>query len=193
MAKANARTEIDLEKIAYSYKNEVVVEWGGTSFTITPTLTLQGMLKFVDSVVKSCFEQGSGAFLPEAKDFAIRSNLVDTYTEIILPSNLEAQYDILHRTDIVDVILANINMVQFNEMIAAIEAKIDYYASSDVQAMQRQVYDAIASVRESVNQFTSILDSATGLDIAAMIRSVMSGEDAGKTPELRLVDDNVGD
>ena len=98
MAKAKTkRVSINaLEKITDEYVNEEVLEWNGLEITIKKTLSFSDMMKFVDSVAKSCFVQGSGDYAPEIFDFALRSNVLDTYANFTMPRDLEKQYAMVY-------------------------------------------------------------------------------------------------
>lgn len=175
MAKADKVSINALEKIAKEFENEVVVEWHDVNVIVRKTLTLPEMLKFVDSVTKSCFDQTTGAYLPELKDFAIRSNLMDTYANFSLPDNLTRQYDLLWHTDAVDMILQNIDADQFAEMISAIELKIANIASANTQAMYQQLQKAVSSINSMIEQVEGVFDGITGDDVSAMVGAIVDG------------------
>ena len=119
-----------MDEIMKRCQNTEVVEWNGLQVVIKKTLTLEEMLCFANSVVKSCFDQGDGSYLPEVKDFAIRSNIMERYANFALPSNLDKQYDMVIRSGAVEMIMNYINFSQFSELMKAIDAKIQNTADA---------------------------------------------------------------
>lgn len=164
-----------LESIAKEFENEVIVEWHGINVTVKRTLTLNEMLTFVDSVAKSCFDQATGAYLPELKDFAIRSNLLDIYANFTLPNNLQRQYDLIWHTDAVDMVLQNINADQFAEMINAIERKVANLAEANVQSVYSQLHSAVSSLGSVVDQVGGVFDNITSDDVSAIAGAIANG------------------
>ena len=99
------------------YVPATTVEWHGVEIVVKKSLTLEDMLKFVSDVVKTCTEQEAGGYMPELKDFAIRLNVVEMYSNVKLPDNVNHKYFILVNSGIVETILENININQYEELI----------------------------------------------------------------------------
>lgn len=76
-------------------------EWNGMSVVVNRTLPMETMLEFVDYVVKTCFSD-DGEYLPEVKDFAIKSCLLEMYANFDLPTDLPTRYAVIYNSDIVD-------------------------------------------------------------------------------------------
>ena len=97
------------------------------------------MLCFTNSVVKSCFDQADGSYLPEVKDFAIRSNIMERYANFTLPNNLEKQYDMVIRSGAVEMIMNYVNFSQFSELMKAIDAKVQNTADAHIQTFIKKI------------------------------------------------------
>ena len=63
-----------MDEIMKRFDTVETIEWNGLQVVIKKNLSLEEMMTFANSVVKSCFDQASGAYMPEVKDFAIRAN-----------------------------------------------------------------------------------------------------------------------
>jgi 2-C-methyl-D-erythritol 2,4-cyclodiphosphate synthase len=100
--------------------NIIDVEWNGLSVAITRTISLEEMMKFADNVHKSCFNVDTGAYMPEVKEFAIRSNIMQRYANFSLPDNMDRQYMIVMTSGAVEMILEHINLVQYHALMDAI-------------------------------------------------------------------------
>lgn len=176
------------------YNPTEVIEWRELKIVVKRSLTLKDTLTFVDSVVKSCFSQEDGAYMPEIKDFAIRSCIVEHYTNITLPSNLDKRYDLLYSSDLLDAIMQNVDQLQFNAMMRAIESKTEYLAKSNIESSTRainELYASLDSLREkfeatfaniSGEELNKVITAigANGLDEEKIVKAVLKAKKSGK-------------
>ena len=167
-----------------TYEANKTIVWHGQDLVIKHSLSFTEMLKFVDSVVKSCFLQDTGDFTPEIKEFAIRSNLVDMYTNISLPDPLDHQYQLLYQTDIIDTIEENIDEEQYFGMVRAINDKLDHLAKARIEMLQRKLDDAVTSVSGIVSSFESLI---SGLEAGDLKKFVDAVNDKGFVDEEKIV------
>lgn len=170
--------------IASQIENVKTVTWCGLNLKITHSLTLENMLEFVESVVKSCFKEEDNSFLPEAKDFATRIYIVEYYTNISLPASLQEKYNILYRTDLVDVVINNINEAQLNSILESINEKISYVTKTKIEMITRQINSLYESLNNLGEQFENIYK---GIDEDSLNKVIKILGD-GKFDENRLVD-----
>ena len=172
-----------LERIAKEYTNEEIVEWNGVEVKIIRTLPLGGVLRFVDSVVRSCYFEDTGEYYPEIKEFAIRSNILDTYANFTMPSNAEKQYELVYCTGAVEMVLEYINTDQLHEITTAIDAKIAYYKDINTRGAQRKLdemitqlelmHEKIAAISEvTPEELRGIVDAIGSVDEATLARAV---------------------
>lgn len=148
------------EDINARYENEAVVNWLGRDIKIKKKLALYEVLNFVDDVVDNCY-QGDDVktFMPELKDYAIKFCMITFYTNIILMNNPDGEStdsdnnftpDIfITRSGIIDVIKQHIDTRQFDEIVLAIESKIEYI---------NQTY--VAGVMSDISKVNNIIEEA---------------------------------
>lgn len=139
--------------IKENYTPTTTVEWNGQEIVIKRTLSFKEMLEFVDSVTKTCFTAGTNTYMPEVRDFAVKSNILEKYSNFTLPNNLEHRYELIYCSDVIDVVLANISHQQFNEIMASVDAKIKNLAQSNIEAINKQMnelYTAFANVQSQI-------------------------------------------
>jgi len=158
-----------------NYQPLKAVEWNGIEVTIKPTLSLQEMLSFANSVFKSCFDSVTGAYLPEAKDFAIRCNVMDTYANFTLPDNMEHKYILAMCSGAVEMVLTHINMSQFNELMDAINAKIDNQAEANVQVMTMKFDELVSAFGSLQNKVSAMYEGVTPDDLKKLIETMANG------------------
>lgn len=175
MGKTSRISINNLDEIAKKYDNEVVVDWNGFELHIKTLLSLDEMLAFVGSVARSCFDGDTGEYLPEVLEFAIRNNIVDRYSNVALPENLEHQYRLLYQTDIVDTIFEHIDRRQFDDMSTALSQKIKHLAEANVQMLAGRVNDTINAMNQFVDGFKGIFDSVDANDIQKIVDAISQG------------------
>lgn len=185
MAKIKKISINTMDKIVKEMRNPVeVFEWQGIEVTVTKTLSLTQMLEFVNNVAESCFTADSGKYMPEVKDFVIKSNVLEMYANFNLPSNLDHRYEIIYNTDVFEAVLDKINETQFKEMLNAIEHKLDNMAQANIEQINRQMSEIYANLDNMQEQFANIFDGIDSSDMSKLV-SALAG---GKFDEEKIVD-----
>ena len=185
MAKIKKISINTMDKIVKEMSNPVeVFEWQGIEVTVTKTLSLTQMLEFVNNVAESCFTADSGKYMPEVKDFVIKSNVLEMYANFNLPSNLDHRYEIIYNTDVFEAVLNKINETQFKEMLNAIEHKLDNMAQANIEQINRQMNEIYANLDNMQEQFANIFDGIDSSDMSKLV-SALAG---GKFDEEKIVD-----
>ena len=158
MAKKESR--ISINKLEGALKeNTVVVPMHGNediSITIRRILPLKDMMQFVENVVSSCVDAETASYTPEIKEFAIRSEILTTYANFNLPSNVEKQYELLYCTDVCDQIMEHINNKQLCEIKAAIDARIDHEVKMIETVLAAKTNEMMLRIEAMVEQFETV-------------------------------------
>lgn len=174
MAKAKTkRVSINaLEKITDEYVNEEVLEWNGLEITIKRTLSFSDMMKFVDSVAKSCFVQGSGDYAPEIFDFALRSNVLDTYANFTMPRDLEKQYAMVYCSGAYEFVLEHINQEQFRIILHAASDKVEKQVQANIEALNRRLEEALSAFEDMQKSIAEIFSGVQPDDLNKFVAAV---------------------
>ena len=169
---------------------DTVVEWHGIEMTIKRFLSLEEMLTFVNDVVSSCFEEKTGEYIPEIKDFAIRCSIMESYAGFVLPSDLSEKYSMIYNSDIVSFIVKHIDKNQFESILSSIDDKIEHQAQNNIEAINKQMNELIAgfsTIEQNLSNIFGNVDSDTISKIAGAIVDGSFDEkklvDAFKAPE----------
>lgn len=207
MAKKESR--ISINKIESVLKeNIVIVPMCGNedvNITIRRTLPLKEMMQFVENVVSSCVDAETASYTPEIKEFAIRSEILTTYANFNLPSNVEKQYELLYCTDVLCQVMEHINNKQLHEIETAIDARIDHEVKMIETVLAAKTNEMMLRIEAMVEQFEaafgginsddfngvvkklSEMDSMTEESIAKAVLDVQRGEIEAKTAEPEKV------
>lgn len=165
-----------MDEILKRFDNTETVQWNGLDVVITKTLSLEEMMAFADSVVKSCFDQKSGAYMPEIKDFAVRSNVMERYANFSLPSNVKHQYDMVMRSGAFEMILNYVDHAQFNELMRSIDAKLQNAAEANVQAFITKMDDVATAFTGVQAKMEQLFSDVSAEDIGKLVGGIANGE-----------------
>ena len=162
----------EMDEILSRYTNTEIVQWNGLEVQIMKSLSLEDMLAFADSVIKSCFDQDTGAYLPEVKDFIIRCNVIERYSNFSMPSKLERKYDMAVRSGAYEMILNHIDIAQFTELMRAIEAKLQNAADANVQMVFMKFNDVVSSFEVLQQKVDALFSGVDAADIGKLIGAI---------------------
>lgn len=175
MAKADKKVSIALfDKIVKEqFQNEATIEWYDAQLRVKYALPLTDMLAFVDDVVGSCFHDKLG-YMPEVKDFAIKTNILSRYANFSLPDNLEHRYQLVYMTDAVDAVCAAIDGTQLQEIVNSINSKIRFLCDSKATMIQERINDVLNTMEEMRDNTKSIFDGITQDDLKNLMGAITS-------------------
>lgn len=157
------------------YNPTEVIEWQGVEITIKQTLSLVEMMNFVDSVTKSCFTSDDNKYVPEIKDFAIRCCVLEMYANFAMPTNIERKYELVYCTDAFDVVVRHINACQFNEILNAIDDKVDNIAQANIEAVHRQMNELYMALNGMQEQISNIFSGIGSGEMAKIVDAIAGG------------------
>lgn len=165
-----------MDEIMKRYQETETVQWNGLDVIIKKNLSMDDMLNFVDSVVNSCFDAQTGEYRPEAKDFAMRVNVLTRYANFSLPErNVEHQYQIAVLSGAVDMILNYVNAAQFYEMGRAIDAKIEHKASANIQVLTKKFDDVVTEFENLQAKLSTMFTGVSSDDLKKLAETLANG------------------
>lgn len=160
------------------------VDWMGCSIHVKRFLEFQEMMGFVNGVTSGCFAKSDNSYMPEARDFFFRCHIVEYYTNIELPDDLEEENQLLYGTNIIETILRNVDMGQFQAIMDAIDKKVTNLVDINVKQINDEaelIYEQISGLYTMLTEVFSGIDKETITSIAKAV--------AGTTlDEKKLID-----
>lgn len=159
-------------------------EWNGLTLYVRKNISFQETLDFVKYVTELCFAEDTHEYLPEARDLAIKIFLIQHYTNIDLPDSLEERNKFIYETDIVQTVLNFVNPYQFNEIIRAIDLKIDYMADANIEAINNKMDELYKSFEELSNSLETVFGGINEDSMVDLVNAIKDGRlDEGKLVE----------
>ncbi len=155
--------------------------WGDVEVSVKRRLPFEDVLEFVDDVVKTCFTQKDLTYLPEVKSFTIKSDILTMYANFTMPSNVSYQYELIYDSNIVSEVIKYIDREQLDEILAAIDDKIDAEIQIGASALRAQVNKLITSVSDLESRFSDIFSGIGEKEMADIVGAITDGKfDADK-------------
>lgn len=156
-----------------TYTPTTTIKWNDLEIIIKRVLTFTDVLEFVDNVTKTCFTRDTETYMPEVKDFAIKSNILEKYTNLTLPNNIEHRYEIIYHTDIIETVLNYINNQQFSEMTTSIDAKIKNLNQANIERINKQMSDLNTAFENLQDFIEKALNSINIDDASNLIDTIL--------------------
>lgn len=171
----------DMERILDNCNVEIVcgtpgitTTWCGYEVSIKRFIPLAAMMRLVDGVVSGCFAESDNSYIPEVRDFFFRCYIVDFYTNIVLPENTEEKNQIVYGTDIVDVVLQNIDNGQLRAILDSIDKKINYIVNTDMKRIEDNASRLLEQLRVQFNQIADIFSGISDETLTNFVQAVSS-------------------
>ena len=137
-----------INDVEAGYEPTTTVHWHGKDIEIKRMLDLSDTLSFVSDVIDACyttnsteeveFEDARIVYTPELKSYAIEYMTIVYYTNIDMVSSDADAYNFIRHSDIISIIVDNIDGVYYGEMLNAIDAKIKFINESNILEMTRE-------------------------------------------------------
>lgn len=157
------------------HKPTQVVAWNGLDINVQHTLSFKDMLTFVNNVFQLCFDGETGEFMPELKDFAIKSYILEMYTDIELPDNVQEKYDLIYCSDVLECILPYVHSAQLSEMIHSVEDKMKHHAQANIEAINMQMNTLFGAFESLQKQCTQMFEGFSGDEVSKLLSMMASG------------------
>lgn len=161
--------------IADDFNPVVDIDWRGLTLHIKKYLSLEEMMTFVSDVVSSCFAANTNEYLPEIKDFSTRCCILENYAGFVLPKSLSEKYDMVYSSDIVSFVVQNVEHMQFNAMLAAIDRKIEHQAQSNIEALNKQMSEVISGLSTLEKNLSGIFGGVDNETITKIAGAIADG------------------
>lgn len=172
------------EAAGVKYGETTQIGWNGLTITVKKRLSLKEMVWFVDDVVDNCFDDEDGTYYPQYEQFLIDKNIIERYTNLTLPQNIEKQYELLISTNLTTLIIKEADFDQYEEIINIIDKKIEHRRLLEAEGAKRRIDDAYRKIVEIAEQLDKMFADVTPDDIAKVVGAVADG----KIDEHKIVD-----
>lgn len=97
---------------------------------------------------------------------------MEFYTNIVLPESVEEKNQIVYGTDIIDLILQNIDRGQFRAIMDGIEKRVTYLVNTDMKRIEDDAELIVKQITEQFEMLNDVFAGINGDEMAAFIKAV---------------------
>ena len=97
---------------------------------IKKRLTFEDMFQFVETAASLCFDEDTGEYFPQLREFVIKCEILTRYASITLPDNLDEKYSFVYGNRLVKRVLRRIDRTQLHEITEAVYSRIIFLMTS---------------------------------------------------------------
>lgn len=148
------------------------ITWCGYDVAVKRFISFAEMMNFVDGVVSGCFATSDSSYMPEVRDMYFRCSLVEFYTNIKLPEPIEEKNQIVYGTDIIDLILQNIDAGQFRAIVDSIEKKVNYFVDTNLKRVEDKAEAFLGGIIEQCEELNKAFSEIDAREMASFIKSM---------------------
>lgn len=162
------------------------------SIEVKPRLSLMESATFVNSIAAGIINEEKGTVTYGWKEFVIRINTLELYTNLRLPADFDKKYDLVFSTDIIDRIFLEpeFKMDDYKSLLFAAEDQISFEVEkmlsqfkSETQAMIDHINTEGEQIINTFAEFGKAFKDVTPEQIAAIIPKI---SEMGKLDERSL-------
>lgn len=155
-------------------RKEYHVDIDGYGFDVYKTVSLSDALTIIYSIVESCFGEDQ-SYKPEAMDIASKRMLLEYYTNIDIPKDLSDVYTLIYNTDIIPIIMSNINRRQWENIMDSANKLVSYRCDIQRETIKNKLDEVTAHIQAMMDQVNGLFDGVTNDDISAMTNAITNG------------------
>lgn len=172
-----------VEKSVNAQNEATNVSWGGIDFVVKKTVPLEDEIAIIVSSVENVFLEDE-TYMPEAAEMTMCVLIVEKYTNVEMPEDIQKQYDLIFRTDFMNHVLENIDKSQVDRIVSAIDERVHHRRDCLVTGVEQRVQDAINSFEGSMSRLTDLFSGISHEDISMLTKSLGS---LGSIDEEKLI------
>jgi hypothetical protein len=173
--------------VNYEVDNEII------EIEVKPRLSFEDTISFVHSVAESVVQSDAEIVTYSTQDFSIAINTLEFYTNIRIPTNIQAQCDLVYGTDIIKKITSHVSFDKliYEKLLHSVDKQITYEKETmqnqfkvKTQAYIDQIKSETEEIIETFKGFAEIFNKVDPQQIAQIIPKIANIE---KLDEKQLV------
>jgi len=177
MAKSNKTKKISISTFEKVMKETAeapttVLNWHDVELVVKHRLSLKEMLEFVNEVTGLCFTLDTSVYIPEVKEFAIKSCVLSMYANFSLPEDMQKRYELVYNTDAYSTVELHIDMAQFEEITDAIDEKLRVMTQENIEMVRQQIREAYIAIEDMKEQIETVFSMVSAEDMTKFIGAV---------------------
>lgn len=154
--------------------------WAGGEMNVRRRVDFKTLVEIVSMTVEACFDD-LGAYLPEAKAIVMWSYIVDKYTDVELPDDIEARANVLIYTDLSNAIRECVDVDQIFAIEDAVDKRIKNSIDAGNNVLMNGVMNTYASLAAIHSEMENALKQIGGVEPAKFFNVADANNDEAKS------------
>lgn len=154
------------------FPTESIIDYRGMELRVRHVVPVAVMKTIVDNVTSGCFDKETGEYMPEFKEFGLKLCIVEAYTNVELPGDIEAQYNLLYNSDLMENIIPAVSAEQLDEIERAIRDRCRVINDANRVAFEHELAAAMQSVTQIAESFAGLFDGISQGDIQNLVKAI---------------------
>lgn len=177
--------KIDVKDIIPSKDEERYKEiaWNGKNLKVKYTIPIEDVFAVVDEASSHAMTS-DGTYVPEMVSFFTKAFIIDKFTNIQLPKEVEDGQYLVYETDLFDIVRDNASDTQLGDIVDAIDKRVDYLLHSNIRVVENKISELENLLDAMQESFGGVFDEVSADDFKKLV-DVMAN---GKIDEEKLVD-----
>lgn len=106
------------------------IPWHDAFIYVKSIIPFKEMIGMVEYIVNSCIGK-NGLFMPEFLDFSLRVCVLNYYSLVELPEDIEEKFYVVYQSDIYDTVVKHINKGQIESIKNSINMCVDKFTRNE--------------------------------------------------------------
>lgn len=141
--------------------------WAGGEMSVRRNVDFKTMMEIINTTVEACFNE-LGAYMPEVRYPVMWSCIVEKYTDVELPEDIEAKVNLLIYTDLHRAIIECVDIDQICSIEDAIEKRIANLIDAGNNVLLNGVMNTYASLAAIHSEMENALKKIGGVDASIL-------------------------
>lgn len=167
----------DMAKQSELYDNNYVsTNFHGVPFRYRESIGLSEMLSIVQCVSDSVIEADGTDYTPHMFEIALYKEIIETYTDIVLPEDIQEAYEFILNSRIMNHINTLINQEQIEAIVKNINNTVDYRQQMAISSQTKRTEElssqyefALQSIEELIEQMKTFFSGIDGESVRGFV------------------------
>ena len=175
MATENVISTEKMDEILNDYFPETqTMDFHGQELIVRTTVTPQEMFALVKQIASGCFGP-DGGYQPEVLDISLRAGVIDFYTNVSLPKDIERMSRVLYGTDLYDAVLEHIDHGQWSAIVDAVWERVNARNDANRVLFESEIQQAVGMIQNLGDQISQVFSGLTQEDIQSLVAAIGAG------------------
>lgn len=180
--KVNKEVSVNKIETLLTKDNIFTIDFGDdVCVEVKRNLSLDESMGFISYIYNCCINEAdensyAREYLPESFGFALRYAFFKYYTNIRMPSDQNACYDILYKTDVFESALEQIDKSQYEDNMFAVREKIKFAVANMNSSAEYQANNILLGVNSLIATMKRSLDDIETGETGEMLKGLLGEE-----------------